>query len=118
MRASAGERLRSRRNIQMIFQDPFASLDPRLTVGFSIAEPLYVHGVANGRKAAKSASRGCCEHVGLQPEHAQRYPHEFSGGQRQRIGIARALALNPSSSSPTKRSPRSTCRSRRRSSTC
>ena len=78
----------------MIFQDPFASLDPRLTVGFSIAEPLYVHGVASG-KAAEERVAWLLRHVGLMPEHARRYPHEFSGGQRQRIAIARALALNP-----------------------
>ncbi len=83
-----------RRDIQMIFQDPFASLDPRLTVGFSVAEPLYVHGVAHGREAEERV-RWLLEHVGLSPDHAQRYPHEFSGGQRQRIAIARALALNP-----------------------
>ena len=83
-----------RRDIQMIFQDPFASLDPRLTVGFSIAEPLFVHGVANGREAEERVA-WLLEHVGLSPDHAQRYPHEFSGGQRQRIAIARALALNP-----------------------
>ena len=83
-----------RRDIQMIFQDPFASLDPRLTVGFSIAEPLYVHGVARGR-AAEERVRWLLQHVGLSPDHAQRYPHEFSGGQRQRIAVARALALNP-----------------------
>ncbi len=83
-----------RRDIQMIFQDPFASLDPRLTVGFSIAEPLYVHGVATGR-AAQDRVAELLQHVGLSPDHAKRYPHEFSGGQRQRIAIARALALDP-----------------------
>ena len=83
-----------RRDIQMIFQDPFASLDPRLTVGFSIAEPLYVHGVASGREAEERVA-WLLEHVGLAGEHARRYPHEFSGGQRQRIAIARALALQP-----------------------
>ena len=83
-----------RRDIQMIFQDPFASLDPRLTVGFSIAEPLYVHGVAGGREAEARVA-WLLEHVGLAGEHARRYPHEFSGGQRQRIAIARALALKP-----------------------
>jgi len=83
-----------RRDIQMIFQDPFASLDPRLTIGFSIAEPLYVHGVAKGKEAEERVA-WLLEHVGLSPDHAQRYPHEFSGGQRQRIAVARALALNP-----------------------
>jgi glutathione transport system ATP-binding protein len=83
-----------RRDIQMIFQDPFASLDPRLTVGFSIAEPLYIHGVAAGREAEDRVA-WLLEHVGLPGDHARRYPHEFSGGQRQRIAIARALALKP-----------------------
>ena len=83
-----------RRDIQFIFQDPFASLDPRLTVGFSIMEPLLVHKVM-GREDAQARVDWLLEKVGLPREHAQRYPHEFSGGQRQRIAIARALALNP-----------------------
>ena len=83
-----------RRDIQFIFQDPFASLDPRLTVGFSIMEPLLVHKVASGA-AAQARVDWLLEKVGLPREYAQRYPHEFSGGQRQRIAIARALALNP-----------------------
>ena len=83
-----------RRDIQFIFQDPFASLDPRVTVGYSIMEPLLVHGIASGEEA-QARVRWLLEKVGLPAEHAQRYPHEFSGGQRQRIAIARALALNP-----------------------
>ncbi|GAA4349155.1 dipeptide ABC transporter ATP-binding protein [Variovorax defluvii] len=89
-----GELQALRRDIQFIFQDPFASLDPRLTVGFSIMEPLLVHGLAKGAKAQERV-RWLLQKVGLPPEYAQRYPHEFSGGQRQRIAIARALALDP-----------------------
>jgi glutathione transport system ATP-binding protein len=90
-----GDALRAvRRDIQMVFQDPFASLDPRLTVGFTVAEPLYIHRVAKGSEADDRVA-WLLEHVGLAPDHARRYPHEFSGGQRQRIAIARALALNP-----------------------
>ncbi len=83
-----------RRNIQFIFQDPFASLDPRVPVGYSIMEPLLVHKVASGKDAEQRVA-WLLEKVGLEPSHAARYPHEFSGGQRQRICIARALALNP-----------------------
>jgi glutathione transport system ATP-binding protein len=83
-----------RRNIQFIFQDPFASLDPRVTVGFSIMEPLLVHRIARGREAQDRVD-WLLRKVGLPVEVAQRYPHEFSGGQRQRVAIARALALNP-----------------------
>ncbi len=81
-----------RRDIQFIFQDPFASLDPRMTVGYSIMEPMLVHGMKAGAQERVDA---LLTRVGLLPEHGQRYPHEFSGGQRQRICIARALALNP-----------------------
>jgi glutathione transport system ATP-binding protein len=83
-----------RRNIQFIFQDPFASLDPRVTVGFSIMEPLLIHKMAKGREAQARVD-WLLQKVGLPVEVAHRYPHEFSGGQRQRIAIARALALNP-----------------------
>jgi peptide/nickel transport system ATP-binding protein len=92
--ASPRELRMLRRNIQMIFQDPFASLDPRRTIGFSLAEPLILHRVAT-RSQARLRAAGLLERVGLSPAMASRYPHEFSGGQRQRICIARALALEP-----------------------
>ncbi len=83
-----------RRRMQIIFQDPYASLNPRHSVSRMVGEPLRVHGLASGRQA-RSRVRELLEIVGLPPDAASRYPHEFSGGQRQRIGIARALALNP-----------------------
>jgi oligopeptide transport system ATP-binding protein len=83
-----------RREMQIIFQDPYASLNPRMTVGEIIGEPLEIHGVARGSEKAKRVGQ-LLDVVGLASFHARRYPHEFSGGQRQRIGIARALALNP-----------------------
>ncbi|WP_371327836.1 MULTISPECIES: ABC transporter ATP-binding protein [Dickeya] len=84
-----------RRKMQMVFQDPYASLNPRLTVGFTIAEPLLLHGLVPSLEEATPQVQALLKSVGLQPEHAQRYPHEFSGGQRQRIAIARAMALQP-----------------------
>ncbi|CAM4003693.1 ABC transporter ATP-binding protein [Rahnella victoriana] len=84
-----------RRQIQMVFQDPYASLNPRLTVGFSIAEPLLLHGLKKSLADATPVVNQLLKSVGLEPSHARRYPHEFSGGQRQRIAIARAMALQP-----------------------
>jgi len=84
-----------RRDMQIVFQDPYASLDPRRTVGQTIGEPLDVFDAYSTRMGKEERIGYLLEKVGLQPEHAWRYPHEFSGGQRQRIGIARALALNP-----------------------
>ncbi len=82
-----------RRQLQIIFQDPYASLNPRMTVGQTLAEPLALHGLAEGRRDERLAE--LLQLVGLAPQHATRYPHEFSGGQRQRVGIARALAVEP-----------------------
>jgi len=84
-----------RRNIQMIFQDPYASLNPRMTVEEIIAEPLDIHGIYKSDKQKRERVFELLELVGLNEEHALRFPHEFSGGQRQRIGVARSLALNP-----------------------
>ncbi len=83
-----------RRQMQIIFQDPYSSLNPRMTIGDIVGEPLVVHGVARGRER-EARVRELLEAVGLNPAYMKRYPHEFSGGQRQRIGIARALALDP-----------------------
>jgi oligopeptide/dipeptide ABC transporter ATP-binding protein len=87
---------RLRREMQMIFQDPYSSLNPRKTVGSIIAEPFVIHGLMKGENERKRAVQELMDRVGLNPEHYNRYPHEFSGGQRQRIGVARALALQPS----------------------
>jgi oligopeptide transport system ATP-binding protein len=89
------EQLREmRREMQIVFQDPYASLNPRMTVGDIVGEPLVVHGIGDRSSRRKSVER-LLEVVGFNPDFINRYPHEFSGGQRQRIGVARALALNP-----------------------
>ena len=84
-----------RREMQMIFQDPYSSLNPRKTVGSIIADPFVIHGLETGPGERKKRVQELMDRVGLNPEHYNRYPHEFSGGQRQRIGVARALALKP-----------------------
>lgn len=84
-----------RRDVQMIFQDPYASLNPRMTVGEIIREPMDIHNIFSTKEEREVRVRELLEIVGLKPDHIRRYPHEFSGGQRQRIGIARTLALNP-----------------------
>ncbi len=92
---SPGKMKAMRRDMQMIFQDPYASLNPRFTVTDIIGEALDIHGMAGSRAERKKRVEELLDMVGLNPDHATRYPHEFSGGQRQRIGIARALAVNP-----------------------
>ncbi|MGX8705714.1 MAG: ABC transporter ATP-binding protein [bacterium] len=89
------EQLKQRRGMQMIFQDPYASLDPRMTIGSIIMEPLNAHKVGKNRAERVEIVRALMAQVGIRPEFFGRYPHQFSGGQRQRVGIARALALNP-----------------------
>jgi oligopeptide transport system ATP-binding protein len=91
----AGDMRRMRRRMQMIFQDPYASLNPRMSIGAIIGEPLQIHGLSKGGRARKERIQDLMRVVGLNPYYANRYPHEFSGGQRQRIGIARALAVEP-----------------------
>lgn len=91
---SRAELKKVRRDIQMIFQDPFASLDPRMTIGQIITEPLIIHKIGD-RASRRAMAEELLERVGLQPSYYNRYPHEFSGGQRQRIGIARALIVEP-----------------------
>ena len=85
-----------RREMQIIFQDPYSSLNPRMTVEAALAEPLRVHRLVSSKSETQQRVASLLERVGLRPEHMRRYPHEFSGGQRQRIGIARALAVSPS----------------------
>ena len=94
--ALRGEELRRlRRDMNIVFQDPFAALDPRMMIGDIVTEPLQTHGVARSRDERIERARELLKTVGLRPEFVGRYPHEFSGGQRQRIGIARAIATNP-----------------------
>ncbi len=90
----SGALRRQRRRMQMIFQDPYASLNPRMTAGGIVSEPLEIHAIGTSRERGETV-RGLLATVGLNPDFADRYPHEFSGGQRQRIGVARALAVNP-----------------------
>jgi oligopeptide transport system ATP-binding protein len=90
----SGDMRRMRRDMQIVFQDPYASLNPRMNVGTIIAEPLIIHGEMSGRQRTERVAQ-LLEKVGLSPDYRRRYPHEFSGGQRQRIGVARALATNP-----------------------
>ncbi len=92
----SGARLKAlRRDMQMVFQDPYSSLNPRQSVGAILAEPFAIHGLARGESERRRAVQELMDQVGLNPEHYNRYPHEFSGGQRQRIGVARAIALRP-----------------------
>jgi oligopeptide transport system ATP-binding protein len=86
---------RMRREIQIIFQDPYSSLNPRMTVGDIVAEPWEIHQDVVTKRERRARAQNLLERVGLNPDHVNRYPHQFSGGQRQRIGVARALALNP-----------------------
>jgi oligopeptide/dipeptide ABC transporter ATP-binding protein len=96
VRALHGEALRQlRRHINIVFQDPISALDPRMLIGDIVAEPLRAHGLVRSRHEGMQRARALLQAVGLQPEFAARYPHEFSGGQRQRIGIARAIATDP-----------------------
>lgn len=95
VKMASGDLHAMRRRMQMIFQDPYASLNPRMTVGDIIAEPIVTHKLINGRDAILSRVQDLMKTVGLDPRYVRRYPHEFSGGQRQRIGIARALASEP-----------------------
>ncbi|MCZ7419020.1 MULTISPECIES: dipeptide ABC transporter ATP-binding protein [unclassified Micromonospora] len=94
-KVSAEERRRGRRNIQLVMQDPYTSLNPRMTVGDIVGEPFEVHPDVLPKARRRAKVQELLDLVGLNPDHITRYPHQFSGGQRQRIGIARALALNP-----------------------
>jgi len=90
-----GELKPFRRKMQMVFQDPYASLDPRQSVRSALTEPMHIHGIVSGKEEANKRAAELIRTVGLNPDHLSRFPHEFSGGQRQRIAVARALAVNP-----------------------
>src|SRR5436190_1968619 len=94
LKLDSGDMRRMRRNMQIVFQDPYASLNPRMTVGTIVSEPLIIHGGLSASERSDRVSQLLLK-VGLSPDYRKRYPHEFSGGQRQRIGVARALATNP-----------------------
>jgi len=94
MELDRGQMRKLRRNMQIVFQDPYSSLNPRMNIGEIIGEPLEIHAIARGSEKWRRVAK-LLEVVGLSPSHANLYPHEFSGGQRQRVGVARALALNP-----------------------
>ncbi|HEX7707895.1 MAG TPA: dipeptide ABC transporter ATP-binding protein [Thermoanaerobaculia bacterium] len=94
LKLDSGDLRRMRRHMQIVFQDPYASLNPRMTVNSIVSEPLIIHGQLNARDRSDRVAE-LLEKVGLNPDYRKRYPHEFSGGQRQRIGVARALATNP-----------------------
>ncbi|MEU5674745.1 ATP-binding cassette domain-containing protein, partial [Micromonospora sp. NPDC047753] len=111
-KASGGELRRLRRNMQMVMQDPYTSLNPRMTVGDIIGEPFEIHPDAAPKGSKAKRVQELLDLVGLNPEHINRYPHQFSGGQRQRIGIARALAAqrpSPPSSAPSRVQTSCTC---------
>jgi peptide/nickel transport system ATP-binding protein len=107
------ERQAMRRRIQVVFQNPYASLNPRFTIGQTLVEPMAIHGIGADRRA-RARARALLDKVGLDASAFGKYPHEFSGGQRQRVAIARCLTLTPRCWCSTRRSARSTCRCRPR----